>query len=282
MDWQKISTLDRRWLYLCLFIVVAWQTMFPLKVQNVVSPMSAGLFDYLNSLNEGDFIVIQSDWTMSTQGESQGQFQSLIKLLARKKIRFVVTSVSDPACPDIAKANIKMVLEKEPGGKDFKENEFWAVAGYFPNAENHNTNMVNNIRQELRAKGVTTLPVMNGIDDLSDTKAVVVVTGTSSALLWYERMNNKTQLGMMLTAVMAGENIPYYLSRQSFGLVIGAKGAYDMETKLAEAFPDPKFPNYDNGKRFMSPLAFALFLLIFAVIVGNVAGKLARKQSEQQ
>lgn len=73
MDWQKISTLDRRWLYLCLFIVVAWQTMFPLKVQNVVSPMSAGLFDYLNSLNEGDFIVIQSDWTMSTQGESQGK-----------------------------------------------------------------------------------------------------------------------------------------------------------------------------------------------------------------
>lgn len=280
MNWQKLSTLDRRWLYLCLFIIVTWQTLFPLGVKNVVSPMSAGLFDHLYNLKEGDFVVIQSDWTMSTQGETQGQFRALVRLLVRKKIRFIVTSVADPACPDVALSNIRSVLEEEPTGPEFQENVWWKVAGYFPNADNHISGMVNNIKQELRPKGVVDLPVMNGINDLSDAKAVVVVTGTGSILLWYERMNNKTTLGLMCTAVMSGENIPYYLSRQSVGIVIGAKGAYDFETLLAEHYPDEKLTNYATGRQFMSPLAFALFLLILAVIVGNVATQMIKRSGE--
>jgi hypothetical protein len=228
--------------------------------------------------------VVQSDWTMSTQGESQGQFQALIKLLVRKKIRFVVTSVSDAACPDVAQANIEEVLEKEPNGKEFQENRYWKVAGYFPNAENHTSGMVNNIRKELAPKKVTKLPVMNGIDDLSDAKAVIVVTGTSSIRLWYERMNNKTTLGLMCTAVMSGENIPYWLSRQSVGIVIGAKGAYDFETELHDAYPDAQYQglNYSTGRQYMSPLAFALFFLVLAVVVGNIAMSQARKAGERQ
>jgi hypothetical protein len=77
---------------------------------------------------------------------------------------------------------------------------------------------------------------------------------------------------------MAGENIPYFASGQLFGMVIGAKGAFDYEDLLAQKYPDEKYVNYQSGRRYMSPLFFALLLLIVSVIVGNVAMVVLRKK----
>jgi hypothetical protein len=119
---------------------------------------------------------------------------------------------------------------------------------------------------------------MKGIKDLSDMKAVINVTASASINVWYERIRGKAPIGLMCTAVMAGENIPYFASGQLFGMVIGAKGAFDYEDLLAQKYPDEKYVNYQSGRRYMSPLFFALLILIVSVIVGNVAMVVLRKK----
>ncbi len=278
--WERISSLDRRVLYALLIILVGIYVVKPMNVDNTVTGPSKSLFDYLNSLKEGDVVLVESDWTNSTRGESRGQFKALMRLMMRKKIKFIITSI-DQQAPNVAKIEIEQVAE-EPGNNNYKINEDYAIAGYFSDAYNHVMGLVNNIRKELAGKGVTATPVMNGINDLRDVKCVIVVTASSSSNVWYQRMRNKTKLGLMCTAVMSAEAIPYYSSGQLVGLAIGAKGGFDFETLLAKEFGDEGGKtNFELGQRYMTPLAFALGLLIFAVIIGNIAMVVTRKAGDK-
>ncbi|HWP30921.1 MAG TPA: hypothetical protein VNK96_04230 [Fimbriimonadales bacterium] len=274
--WESLLSLDRRILYLILMLLVGWQVISPLDVGNVVSVRTKDLFDYLNSLKEGDVVVIESDWTYSTKGESLPQFQALMRLLMRKKIKFIITSI-DPQAPRIASYEIEQ-LAVEPGSNNYMPGKDYFVAGYFPDAYNHVKGMVNNIRKELSTRGALPFLIENNISDLSQIKIVLVVTGSSSIDVWYERIRNKTKLGLFCTAVMSAENILFYASGQLVGIVIGAKGAFDFESLLAETFKEPEYTNFQSGRRYMGPLAFALMLLVLAVIIGNLALFFSRRR----
>lgn len=278
--WQTLYAIDRRVLYGILMLLVGWQVLKPITVPNVTMGMSKDLFDKIESLKAGDVVLIESDWTTSTAGESRGQFKALIRHLMRKEVKFVTTAI-DPLAPGIGEIFIEEVKREEPpDGPRYQKGKDYEIAGYFPNAENHVQAMVTNIRKELSSKGLANSPVLEGIADLSDMKAVMLVTASSSINVWYERLRNKAPLGLMCTAVMAGENIPYHASGQLFGMTIGAKGAFDYETLLNETYPDKKYKNLDTGSRYMSPLFFALLLLIVSVIIGNVAMVMLRKKGD--
>jgi len=278
--WQTLYAIDRRVLYGILMVLVFWQILIPITVPNVTMGMSKDLFDKIEGLQPGDVVLIESDWTTSTRGESMGQFKALIRHLMRKEVKFVTTAI-DPLAPGIGEIFIEQVKREEPAdGPRYEKGRDYEIAGYFPNAENHVQSMVTNMRKELSSKGLGNSPVLEGIDDLSDMKAVILVTASSSINVWYERLRNKAPLGLMCTAVMAGENIPYHASGQLFGMTIGAKGAFDYETLLAETYTDGKYLNYDTGRRYMSPLFFALLLLIVSVVIGNVAMFMLRKKGE--
>lgn len=278
--WQTLYAIDRRVLYGILMLLVGWQILKPITVPNVTMGMSKDLFDKVESLQPGDVVLIESDWTTSTAGESRGQFKALIRHLMRRQVKFVTTAI-DPLAPGIGEIYIEEVKREEPpDGPRYQRGRDYEIAGYFPNAENHVQAMVTNVRKELSSKGLANSPVLSGISDLSQMKAVILVTASSSINVWYERMRNKAPLGLMCTAVMAGENIPYYASGQLFGMTIGAKGAFDYETLLAEKYPDTKYKNLDTGSRYMSPLFFALLLLIVSVIVGNIAMVMLRKKGD--
>lgn len=280
--WQSLYAIDRRVLYAILIVLVCWQVLRPYNVPNVTMKMSKDLFDKIESLNPGDVVLIESDWTTSTAGESRGQFKALIRHLMRREVKFVITSI-DPIAPGVAGNFIEEVKREEPAdGPRYEQGRDYEIAGYFPNAENHVQAMVTNVRKELSSKGLARSPVIEGINDLSEMDAVILVTASSSINVWYERMRNKAPLGLMCTAVMAGENIPYYASQQLFGMTIGAKGAFDYETLLQETYPDTtRYKNLDSGARYMSPLFFALLLLIVSVLVGNLAMVMLRKKGEQ-
>ncbi|MCW5947133.1 MAG: hypothetical protein KIT74_08895 [Fimbriimonadales bacterium] len=274
--WQALLNLDRRILYLILMLLVGWQIVAPIDADNVVSAKTQDLFASIDAMKEGDVVVVQSDWTNSTRGESRSQFQALMRHLMRKRVKIILTSI-DPQAIEVARVNLEEVA-KEPGNNNYELNRDYVIGGYFPDAYNYVFGMVNNIRKELAAKGVLGTPVMENINDLSDCKAVILVTASASINVWYQRMRSKTDLALFCTAVMSAENIPYYASGQLVGLAIGAKGAFDYETLLEEKYGSQDgMINIAAGKRYMGPLAFALMLLIVAVVFGNIAMVMVRK-----
>lgn len=286
---EKMLSIPKQVLYLLIIVFCAIPLFIPITLPNQPKPGARDLFAALTSLPEGSTVIIQSDWTESTKGESGSQFEALLRILMRQNIKFAICSVADPQAPQVAKNEVLKINEerRRTNQREYKKWEDWIELGYFPNGEGLGQAIRANIRDAFGAKRdsgpgqpeapVFESPVLKNINEVGDLGMYVIVTGTQSITVAIERISDKVKMGGMVTGVMGPETGNYYDSRQLRGLSVGLKGAYDMETMMSEKYKGDEFVNFDMGTKFIVPLHFAIFLLIIAVIIGNVGVILTRK-----
>ena len=300
---QRLQAIPTRTIYIVLMLCAAVPLFFPVSLPNVPIDPSVDFFGNLMSLKEGDRVLISADWTNSTRGESGGQTEALMRILMRKKIKFAVFAIGDPQAPQVERDLIARVAEQEEKNVGFRYLPFkdYIVIGYFPSGEGQAAAVNNNVlkafagRKDLPAGGVPTdvrrSPVFRGVKGLQDFKYFINVTGSGTNTIYLERIE-KTPLMFMVTGVMVPENQNYYDSGQIKGMIGGVKGALDLETLMENGlapgesnnFPDgvPGFKGMKNlgkGTAYYPTLHVCLFLLILAVVVGNVGMFLARKEA---
>ncbi len=286
---EKMLSIPKQVLYALIIVFCAIPLFIKIPLPNLPKPGAKDLFAALTTLPEGSTVIIQSDWTESTKGESGSQFEALLRILMRQNIKFAVCSVADPQAPLVAKTYILRINQEriKNGQREYKKWEDWVELGYFPNGEGLGQAIRANIRDAFGAKRdsatgqglqpVFNSPVLKDINKVEDLGMYLVVTGTQSITVAIERISDRVRMGGMVTGVMGPETGNYYDSRQLVGLSVGLKGAYDMETLMAEKYPGKENVNFDRGTKFIVPLHFAIFLLIIAVIIGNVGVLLTRK-----
>lgn len=300
---QKLQSIPTQTIYIVLMLCAAIPLFFKVPLPNVPIDPSVDFFGNLMSLKEGDRVLISADWTNSTRGESGAQTEALMRILMRKKIKFAVFSIGDPQAPQVERDLIARVAEQEEKNVGYRYLPFrdYTVIGYFPSGEGQATAINGNVlksfagRKDLPAGGVPTdvrrSPVFQGVKSLSDFKYFINVTGSGTNTVYLERIQ-KTPLMFMVTGVMVPENQNYYDSGQIKGMIGGVKGALDLETLMENGiapgesnnFPDgiPGFKGMQNlgkGTAYYPTLHVCLFLLILAVLVGNVGMFLARKEA---
>jgi hypothetical protein len=301
-----------RWVWFLLLIVLATLPQFvSMTIPNIPEDSSADLYRELMTLPEGSTVIVQTDWTKSTQGESRGQFDALLRILMRKNIKFAFMSVADPQAPEVARNALKELnAERVKGGeREYKRWEDFVSLGYFPGAEGKGKEIGESIRDAFKAskdkdpqnveRPVFESPVMKDINGVGDLSAFIVLTGTKSIVIALERLQDKVKMLGLVTGVMGPETVNYYTSNQLKGLSVGLKGVYDMETMMefGANLPDSSgkvryhmkkydevIPNWsgktnlDRGTRYYLTLHFTIGLMIAAVIIGNVGVLLTRKK----
>lgn len=299
---QRLQSIPTRTIYIILMLCAALPLFKPIPLPNVPVDPSIDFFGNLMSLKEGDRVLISADWTNSTRGESGGETEAIMRILMRKKIKFAVFSVGDPQSPQVERDLIARVAQQEEKNVGYLYQPFkdYTVIGYFPNGEGQATAVNNNVlkafagRKDLPPGGVPTdvrrSPVFRGIRGLEDFKYFINITGSQTSTVYLERIQ-KTPLMFMVTGVMVPETQNYYDSGQIKGMIGGVKGALDLETLMEngiEPGASSNFPagiegfkgmeNRGKGTAYYPTLHVCLFLLILAVIVGNVGMFLARKE----
>ena len=300
---QRLQAIPTQTIYIVLMLCAAIPLFFKVPLPNVPIDPSIDFFGNLMSLKEGDKVLISADWTNSTRGESGGETEALMRILMRKKIKFAVFSVGDPQAPQVERDLIARVAAQEEKNVGFRYAPFkdYTVIGYFPNGEGQASSVNGNVlkafagRKDLPPGGVPTdvrrSPVFQGVKTLSDFKFFINVTGSGTNTIYLERIE-KTPIMFMVTGVMVPENQNYYDSGQIKGMIGGVKGALDLETLMENGlapgdsanFPDgvPGFKGMQNlgkGTAYYPTLHVCLFLLIIAVVVGNVGMFLAKKEA---
>lgn len=295
---------SRMWLFLLLLIVTSVPLFLTVTVPNKPVPASMDMYTSLMKVPDGSTVIIQSDWTNSTRGESGGEMEAVLRILMRKNCKFALYSAADPQAPQVARDTI-MELNTERDKNHERQYERWndyVVVGYFPNAEGANNAMVADIRKAWAGKkdvtpqgqyeSVWNSPVLKGINSLSDVPIALIMTASNSFNIFVERVYGKVPMAAAVTGVMGPESQVYYASGQLKGLATGLKGVYDLETMMQygintpdkngkiqvewaghEAVPPSGGPgdvNFSKGASYYPTLHFALTLLIFAVITGNV------------
>ncbi len=308
---DRLGSVDRTTLFGILILVATIPLFFTLSVPNKPFEPTIDLFAKLMSLPEGSSVIIQTDWTVSTRGESAGEMEALLRILMRRNIKFAMYSAADPQAPQVAR-NVIMQLNEErtkatPPQRLYERWNDWVDLGYFPNAEATNNAMAADLskafggRSDVTPQGsyanVFTSPVLAKVRSVKDVPLVIIVTASSTFNVIVERLSGKVPLAATVTGVMGPESQIYHSSGQIVGLAAGLKGVFDLETMMEYGLntpgPDgkvvvpsdshpaiPGFPgqiNFAKGKRYYPTLHATLFLLILVVVIGNIGMILARK-----
>jgi len=72
-------------------------------VPNEPEAPTVDLYQAVMKIPENDTILLASDWTNSTRGESAGQFKALMRILMRRKIKVAIYTSADPQAPKVSR-----------------------------------------------------------------------------------------------------------------------------------------------------------------------------------
>ncbi len=302
---EKLMSIPRWALFVILLVFASVPLFVTIKVPNKPIEPAIDLYGTLMSIPEGSTILVASDWTKSTRGESGGSFDALVKILMRRNIKMALYSSGDPQAPQVARDAIGILNQERraKGQKTYDRWNDWVTVGFFPNAEACANAIANNVRSAFSGRTENTpegtkrdvfqSPVLQNIQKVSDFKLMMVITASKTSNITIERIYGKgVDLAMMVTGVMGPESMPYYSSGQIKGLAVGLKGVYDMEQLMEDGITAemkskwgvvPGFPgdnNVGNGSRYYPTLHACLLLLIIAVTVGNVGTFLTRRKAK--
>jgi hypothetical protein len=121
---------------------------------------------------------------------------------------------------------------------------------------------------------VTTLPLMKGVKDIKSIGLVIEVTGLSGMTeTWIGLIQGpyRTPFASAYTAVMAPGYYPFLDSGQMKGMLVGAKGAAEMETLVHRP---------GKATAIMNVQSWAHVLIIALIIIGNLGYVLARARAQ--
>jgi hypothetical protein len=271
--WMRMQQIPRYCIYLLLAGVVVWQLLFPIQLPIVPSAATIGVKEAVEAVPDDKLIIITTDWDASTQAETGPQTQAIIHACFQAEKRFAIMNLSPPMGVKLAH-DIAQEAAEEYGatyGVDWCNwgykygfgNVLMALAKDIPKA----------VGDDSYGKRVTELPMMSGVRDIEDIGLVVEVTGLAGVTeLWIGLIQGPygTPFATAYTAVMAPGYYPYLDSGQMKGMLVGAKGAAEMETLVNRP---------GKAVAIMNVQSWAHVLIIVLIVLGNLGYVLTRGRS---
>lgn len=276
---EKMFAIDRRWVYLTLFVAVIVSLLLHFTIPVPISKEARNIYNYVEGLGAGDAIHLALDYDPSVSAELDPMTLSILKQCFAKDIKVIITALHQfgPALAaeriDTAVARHEALTgEKKINGADF------VYLGYKPYPVLIILGMGQNYRipfpRDYYGVPLDSLPMMSDIRNYSDVKAVINISGTSATDWWISYGNGRygVPLAIGVTGVMATEYYPYLQTDQIFGLLGGLKGAAEYEM-LVET-PGPAVEG-------MKVQIVAHAIIILFIVIGNV-GFFAMRRSEKR
>lgn len=315
MNASNLQKIDRRYLYVILMIAIIASFFVPQReIANQPDENVKDAFVELMTAPTDRPVFIQTDWTNSTRGESRGHFLALMRILMARDMKFVFYSVADVQAPAVARKAIQELNEerKAAGLREYKPWVDYLDLGFFPNAENVLNAFAADLRgawsarrapdETGRMRDVFQSPVLAGVRKVEDSSLYIVVSASNSVDVAFQRLASRTRMTALVTGVMGPGVLPYWRSGQIKGLAVGLKGVYDMEYTMknglnyvAAGKTEPAVPymkdqklvieplpgtTFDQGARYFFALHVTLFLMILAIVLGNIGMYLDRKKKK--
>ncbi|HWO57922.1 MAG TPA: hypothetical protein VNN55_10195 [bacterium] len=276
---EKMFAIDRRWVYLTLFVAVVVSLLLDFSIPVPISKEARNIYNYIEGLNAGDAIHLALDYDPSVSAELDPMTLSVLKQCFTKDIKVIITALHQFG-PALAAERIDTAVarhaaltgEKKINGVDF------VYLGYKPYPVLIILGMGQNYRipfpRDYYGVSLDSLPMMANIRNYSDVKAVINISGTSATDWWISYGNGRygVPLAIGVTGVMATEYYPYLQTDQIFGLLGGLKGAAEYEMLVNT--PGPAVEG-------MKVQIVAHAIIILFIVIGNV-GFFAMRRSEKR
>mgnify|MGYP006113084405 CR=1 FL=1 len=290
----KLGELDRRYIFLLIALSVLIPLMKPdwVNIPIKITNNSKIVFNELNSLNEGDKVLVSFEYGASTKPEIHPMSVAVLQHLFSKGVK-VYTIPLWPEGLMMAKYAIQEVVESNLF--NIKEHVDYVNLPYKAGGEIIIRGIATDIRsiftQDINNVLLNDISMMDGINKVSDFDFVFDLSaGVPGNAEWVQFACDEYEVPLSsgCTSIMVTDAIPYVESGQIRGILAGMPGAAEYEQMVfsyLNNLEDNKFINKEAtivpGKATsrMSAQSIAHVLMVIFIIFGNISYYLLRRRN---
>jgi hypothetical protein len=270
---SALRGLDRRWIFLCVGLLVALPLLFRFHIAAVVPGHRAkGFYDAIERIPEGSTVLLAADYDPGTRPENYPMHLTAARHLMGRNIKIVGVELY-PAGVPIADDVLRDV------GAEFgkKLGIDYVNLGYKVGNELVMSSMGSSIPKtfpiDSRGVPVGQIPAMKGIENFQQISLIVSISaGYPGTKEWVQQVVSRFHVPMVagVTAVSAPEYYPYLQARQLQGLLGGMAGAAEYEKLLDRP---------GLATKGMDAQSLVHVFIAFMIILGNIAFLPQRKRA---
>ena len=261
MRW--LETLDRRWIFLTVGVLVLIPLLRPLSLPLFVSPPTRGFVDTIDRVPDGSTVLMSCDYDPSARPEMVPMTRTAIRHLWSKRCKVVVTVLWNGG-PGL----VDQVLREEGRAAHKVYGVDWVNLGYKSGNEAVMVLMGQSIPNTFprdNSGGITTsYPIMRGVRDYTSFPLLVSISaGYPGTKEYVQQVEGRFHIKMVagVTAVSAPEYYPYLQAGQLQGLLGGMAGAAEYELARHEK---------GAASKGMDAQSLAHAFIALCIVLGNV------------
>ncbi|NLH48091.1 MAG: hypothetical protein GX444_05740 [Myxococcales bacterium] len=271
---HRINNVDRRLIFLLVFVVVSIPMLLKLTSPVQVSAEVKQAYDFLEAIPAGGVVLISIDYDATSMPELQPMLVAMLHQFFRKNLRVLLTGELAIGLP------LGMQALEEAAARDGKTYGVdYVNLGYRPGQQAVIVSLGREIRDlfavDYRGTPLDQLPLMKDIHNYDQMAAVVALAHGATPELWIQfaqaRYGVKIVIGT--TAVGAPDYYNYLQAKQLVGLLGGMRGAAEYETL-------EKLPGL--GLLAMPAQSWVHLAILGLIVMGNVTFVLLRRAERRR
>lgn len=280
--YERMMNLDRRWIYLVIGLVVVITAIFPFDVPLYVTPEVRSIYDYIESLNPGDVLMIGVDYAPEVMAELHPMTYAISRQCFKKDVKLLLCCLHQNG-PGMVEQVISQVSKEynKVNGVDY------VYLGYKPYPAITILAMGQNFRipfpEDYYGKPLDSYPMMRGLTNFSNVKAIINISGGSGTEYWINYANGRynAKLAIGVTGVMTSDYYPFLQSGQIFGLIGGMKGASEYEYLAEKDGYISRAKNQLSAYKTMPIQTTSHLVVIFFIVLGNIGFFMSKKKKSR-
>jgi hypothetical protein len=260
-----LETLDRRWIFLTVGLLVLLPLLFPLALPLFVSPPVANFVKAVDSIPDGSKVLMSCDYDPGGIPEMVPMTRTAIRHLMDKKCKVIITVLWNGG-PGLVDKVVRQVIETEYPDRVYGVD--YVNLGYKAGDEAvmvlMGQGILNAFPRDYRGDETRNMPIMKGVRDYSSFPMLVSISsGYPGTKEWVQQVQARFHIDMVagVTAVSAPEYYPYLQSKQLLGLLGGMAGAAEYEKARGEK---------GSATRGMDAQSVAHYFVALCILLGNV------------
>lgn len=277
VNWSKLGDMDRRWIWLFMFIIMIAVLMNPIGLPITLNPHSQQVHDYITTnIGEGDYVWIATEYEGASTAELNPELVVLSRMVMQQGARIVYSSTFGPTAPFIVADQITPVAAEY----GYEYGTDWINLGYKPGEGVAIQGFTNDIRQtsagvDYQGRSLDQFPILEGVNALTpETFSLIaaIETGSPGCPEWLQYGATPSGVPMMcgtLTMSIA-ESKPYVDSGQYVALVQGNRGAAELELRIQAP---------GQGAAAQDAQSLSGLYLTLMIIIGNIAYMATRREA---
>lgn len=272
--WEAVlDRIDRRVIYLGLLLFTLVPLRFPLPLPVYVTPPAASLHAAIEALPTEKVVFVASNWDADTYAENEPQTIALFRHLLRRRLKFVLFSVTAATAPQFGQNALDEALQNEfPAGPGPDGYPAYGVhylnAGYKVRAKPWIRSLVQDpgaaLNADWKAQPIRSFPLFQGLTSMPAAASMLIdITASDTTEDFIPLVGAEgVPISLACTAVSAPEQYPFLATGQLKGLLTGMRGAAEYETLLGYK---------GRATRMMGGQSFAHLYIFLLIVLGNVA-----------